>query len=51
MHFDTLFRVLQKTDWAMTPLYKNYREHGRWVHTDDHMFSELEVGYLKATLT
>ena len=35
----------------MTPPYEYYREPGRWVHTDDHMFSELEVGYLKATLT
>lgn len=22
IHFDTLLRILQKTDWAMTPLYQ-----------------------------
>ena len=50
MHFDTLYRVLQQTDWAETPIYRSYQKHGRWVHIDDEIFSELEINYLKATL-
>lgn len=51
VHFDTLFRVLQRTDWSKTPLYQNYKAKGRWIHNDEEIFSELEVSYLKATLT
>ena len=32
IHYDTLLKVLRQTDWAKTPLYGMFLQHGRWVH-------------------
>ena len=35
IHFDTLFKLLKSTDWAKTPIYEQFCEHGRWLHSDE----------------
>lgn len=51
IHFDTLLRILKQTDWQKTPVFELYREHGRWKHTDDTIYSEMEIKYLISTMT
>lgn len=58
MHFDTLFKVLTQTDWKRTPLYEQFRDHGRWIwegqssigEDANEVYSEIEVNYLSSTL-
>ena len=50
IHFDTLLRLLQKTDWAKTPIYEMFIEEQRWRHTDDSIYSEIELKYLHSSL-
>ena len=50
IHFDTLQRVLKNTDWKRTQVYKKFIEHGRWVHSDTQIYSELELKYLSSSL-
>lgn len=50
IHFDTLLRILKSTDWAKTPVYEQFAVHGRWVHQDDSIYSEIELKYLITTL-
>lgn len=51
IHFDRLLRILKETDWADSPLYQIFLEHGRWKHTVDEIYSELELKYLYSSLT
>lgn len=50
IHFDTLLKILQETDWKQTPLYEKFREHGRWINNDEEIYSEVEINYLSSTL-
>lgn len=56
IHFDTLLRILRETDWMKTPLYRKYKEYGRWINDEDlndpanDIYSEIEVSYLASTL-
>ena len=50
IHFDTLLRLLQKTDWAKTPIYEMFIEEQRWRHTDESIYSEIELKYLHSSL-
>ena len=51
IHYDTLLKVLRQTDWAKTPLYAMFLEHGRWVHENENIFSEPETSYLFKTVS
>lgn len=50
IHFDTLYRILKQTDWSRTLVYEKFIDYGRWKHTDDSIYSEIELAYLKASL-
>jgi hypothetical protein len=51
MHFDTLFNILRETDWFDSPLYKLFKQHGRWKHVSQDIYSEIELKYLYSSLT
>lgn len=51
IHFDRLLRILKETDWAESPLYQIFLEHGRWKHEYDNIYSEIELKYLYSSLT
>lgn len=51
IHFDRLFRVLKETDWAESPLYQVFLKHGRWIHENLNIYSEVELKYLHSSLT
>ena len=46
IHFDTLFKILKSTDWAKTPIFEQFCQHGRWLHSDEQIYSEIELKYL-----
>jgi hypothetical protein len=50
MLLEQLLRQLKRVDWAESPVYKQYLEHGRWKHTDEEIYSEIEIKYLSSTL-
>ena len=50
LHFDTLYRILKQTDWSRTLVYEKFIDYGRWKHTDEAIYSEIELAYLKASL-
>ena len=50
IHFDTLLRILKETDWMKTPLYQQFKKHGRWINDDETIYSEIEINYLSSTL-
>lgn len=50
IHFDTLLRILKETDWMKTPLYMQFKKHGRWINDDEDIYSEIEINYLSSTL-
>jgi hypothetical protein len=51
IHYDTLLKVLRQTDWAKTPLYGMFLQHGRWVHENFSIFSEPETLHLFKTVS
>lgn len=51
IHFDRLLRILKETDWAESPLYQIFLEHGRWKHINEDIYSEVELKYLYSSLT
>lgn len=51
IHFDNLLQVLKQTDWAQTLVYKMFCEHGRWIHSDNEIYSEVELKYLISSLS
>ena len=50
IHFDTLLRILKYTDWAKTPVFDQFLLHGRWIHNDEEIYSEIEINYLVCSL-
>lgn len=44
-HFNKLKKVLQNTDWSTTPVYHQFMLYKKWKHTDDSIFSELDLQY------
>lgn len=38
--------VKKEFDWADTPLYEMYERHGRWMHQDKNIFSDVECKIL-----
>ena len=50
LHFDALFQVLKKTDWSKTSVYEMFCKYGHWKHSDDSIYSEMELRYLKTSL-
>ena len=51
MHFDTLYRILKHTDWSKTPVYQQFLDHGRWTHSNENIYSEIELKYLHSSLS
>jgi len=51
IHFDTLFRILKETDWCRTPVYDQYIDNKRWIHSDENIYSELEIKYLQSSMS
>jgi len=51
IHFHNLLQVLKQTDWAQTLVYKMFCEHGRWIHSDNKIYSEVELKYLISSLS
>ena len=51
IHFDTLLRILKYTDWAKTPVFEQFLQHGRWIHQDEYIYSEIEIKYLVSSLS
>ena len=51
IHFDNLLEVLKQTDWAQTLVYKMFCEHGRWIHSDSQIYSEIELKYPISSLS
>jgi hypothetical protein len=49
-HFNTLKKVLQNTDWSTTPVYHQFKLYKKWKHTDDSIFSELDLQYHQSYL-
>jgi hypothetical protein len=36
----------RRTDWAKTPVYSQFLDKGRWVNSNQDIYSEIEVKYL-----